>query len=356
MRRASAILTLALLAPAGCVHADDEPAPPPRGPIAIQPGRVTTSWVAQDRLYRDGKPGPLAAAVNSTLIGNLAPVAALDRSGRTLAYTSWRSRRPVLRLRDLATGADRVLAAGAYSGVWRHDGALAYFEAAVPAVRIVRRYVGHIVVRRRPTSPPVRWTRSPGRYVVAAWAGDRLLAYGLRPGWPDLLVLDGPGRARVLGRSTALVAVSPDGRHALVTRYGSTPPLVRVVSVVDGIERSRLRVRRLRWIVEAGSWEADRAVAATNAGLGLFRVSDRTLELEDVFQLDPSVVETGVFEPRLDASGERVAAWIDLHSAPRQAFPGAAVVECDLAERSCTSGPRVSSVPGVRLVYDPSRP
>jgi hypothetical protein len=350
------MLAVGSLALVGCLHAKDEPAGAPRGPIAVQPGRVTAPWVTQNRLYRDGREGRLAAQVNTTLIGNLAPAAAPDRSGRLLAYSSWRRRGPVLRLRDLATGADRLVAAGAYSGVWRRDGALAYFQARVPFVRLVRRYVGHVVVRPRPTSPAVRWTRSAARYVVAAWAGDRLLAYRVGAGWPDLVVLDGPGRVRLLGRSTALVAVSPDGRHALVARYGSSPALVRVVSIADGAELSRLRARRLRWILESGAWEGDRAVASTSAGLGLFRVTDRKLELEDVLPLDPNVVGTGVFEPRFDPAGEQIVAWVELVSAPRQTFPGAAVLECDLAERSCTSGPRVSSVPGVRLVYDPSRP
>jgi hypothetical protein len=356
MRCAWAILALGSLVLAGCLHAEDEPAGAPRRQIAVQPGRVTASWVTQNQLYREGRAGRLAAPVNSTLIGNLAPAAAPDRSGRLLAYSSWRRRGPVLRVRDLATGADRIVAAGAYSGVWRRDGALAYFQARVPFVRLVRRYVGHVVVRARPTSPAVRWTRSAARYVVAAWAGDRLVAYRVGAGWPDLLVLDGPGRVRLLGRSMALVAVSPDGRQALVARYGSSPTLVRVVSIADGAELSRLRARRLRWILESGAWEGDRAVASTSAGLGLFRVTDRKLELEDVLPLDPNVVGTGVFEPRFDASGARVAAWIELHSTPRQTFPAASVVDCDLAERSCTSGPRVPSVPGVRLVYDPSRP
>jgi hypothetical protein len=356
MRCASAILALGWLVLAGCVHGQDEPARAPRGPLAVEPGRVTTSWVTQNQLYREGRAGRLAAVVSSTLIANLAPAAAPDRSGRLLAYSSWRGRGPVLRLRDLATGADRIVAAGAYSGVWRRDGALAYFQAAAPAVRRVRRYIGHVVVRRRATSPAVRWTRSAARYVVAAWAGDRLLVYRIRPGWPDLVVLNGPGRVRLLARATALVAVSPDGRHALLARYGASPPLLRVVSTAHGVERSRLRVRRLRWILESGSWEGDRAVAATSGGLGLFRVTGRNLELEDVLPLDPKVVGTGVFEARFDPAREQIAAWIELVSAPRQTFPSAAVVECDLAERSCTSGPRVSSVPGVRLVYDPSRP
>ncbi len=356
MSRAFAALLLGSLALGGCVHAKNEPAGAPAGAIALEAGRVEASWVAGDRMYGAGGSRQLRGTVNWTLIANLAPAAAPDRSGRLLAYSSWRGRGPVLRLLDFRSGADRVLAPGAFGGVWRRDGAIAHFQATMPALRAPRRYVGHVVVRRRPHARPVRWTRRAGRYVAAAWAGDRLLVYRLGSTWPDLLVLDGPGRVRLLGRSTALVAVSPDGREAFIARYGATPPLVRIMSVASGAEHGRLRVPQVRWILETGSWVGERVSAPSSEGPAVFRVRDRTLELERLLRLDPGALPNGLFEPQLDSSGQRIAAWGELVPPPRQAVPAAAVVECELEARRCVSGRRVSSLLGPRLVRDPSRP
>ena len=340
---------MAALYVAGCAHGEEERAAPRA--LTIVRGEVSARTVVGDRLGS----ARLAAPVSTTLIANLAPAAVPDRTGRRVAYNAWRGDRPVVRVRD---GRDTVLAEGAYSPAWRRDGAIAYFQAsrpALPRVELIRGYRGHVVVRKRLDAGPMRWTRAPGRYVVAGWARERLLAYRITTGWPELLVLDGPHRVRVLARGGALVAIAPDGRRVFVSTYGAEPPLVRVLDVASGRELARRRVPGVRWIVEAGSWRNGRVVASASTGVAVFRVEDGRILLDQVVRLD-RLFPTGVFEPQLDESGRRVTAWGALESQPRQALASAAVVECDLAERRCVRGPQVSTALGPRMVYDPSRP
>ena len=332
----------------GCTHGGGEE---PRE-LTVARGEVTASYVAGDRLG----PNRLAAPVSTTLIANLAPAAVPDPARARVAYGSWRGDRPVVRVRD---GRDRVLAQGAYSPAWRDDGAIAYFQALrpqLPRLDAIRGYRGHVVVRARLDGAPTRWTVAAVRYVVAAWAGERLLAYRITSGWPELLVLDGPGRVRTLARDAALVAVSPDARRVFVSTYGARPPLVRVLDVATGRELARRQVSGVRWIVEAGSWRGDRVAASASTGVAIFRVDRTGIALEQQLRLARLGFPTGVFEPQLDAAGERVTAWGGLESRPRQALAGVVVVECELDARRCVHGPELSGAAGVRLVYDPSRP
>ncbi|MGH3130830.1 MAG: hypothetical protein ACRDNX_08440 [Gaiellaceae bacterium] len=342
-------LVAALLA-AGCTHGGDDGDEPSRA-LTLVRGEIEAPYVAGDRLGSKR----LAAPISTTLIANLAPAAVPDPSGERVAYNSWRGNRPLVRV---AGDRDTVVAEGAYAPAWRRDGALAYVQALepeLPGPEAIRGYRGHVVVRGRLETAPRRWTEAAGRYVVAAWADERLLAYRITTGWPELLVLDAPGRVRVLARDAALVAVAPDGSRVFVSTYGATPPLVRVLDVEGGRELARRTVPAVRWLVEAGSWRDGHVAAGSSVGVALFRVSERGIWVEQLLRLDRVGFTTGVFEPQLDERG-RVTAWGELESRPRQTFAGAAVVECDLAERRCVHGPELSSAVAPRLVYDPSRP
>jgi hypothetical protein len=365
VRRTVVGIVLTALAAGGCLHTGEkqvgDDGASASGRVRVDSVRaLKAAYVSGNHLYgftNAGQPRTLAGAVNTTLFARLSPAAVPDRVGRRLVYTSWRGRRPLLRLHDL-DGGDVVLAQGAYSAAWRRDGALAHFQALKPdlaSLQAIRRYVGHVVVRRSPRAQPVRWTRAAGRYVVAAWARDRLLVYRVTRSWPDLLVLDGRGRSRRLAKAGALVAVSPDGRRAFVASYGTSPAALRVLTIADGREHARASFRRLRWVVESGSWSRDRVVAATSAGIAAFRAAETRIELEQVLAFD-SRFSPALGEPQSDASGERVVTSAELESRPRQAIPSAVVVECNLAERRCAAGPKLPSAPGPRLVYNPSRP
>jgi hypothetical protein len=349
---------------AGCRH--DEPkrsrqvARAASGPVTVleRPRTVSAVYAVGDRVYglRGAREVRLAASINTTLVATLSPAAVPSPDGRVLAYNAWRGRRPLVRVHELESGKDEVLDEGAMSLAWRGDGALAYFKALAPDVGNPRRYRGHLVVRGRSDAPPVRWTRTPGRYLVAAWAGRRLLAYRIGSSWPDLLVADGPGRIRVLAKAGALVAVSPDGGRVFVSTYGASPPVVRVLDVATGGEVARRVVKTLRWVTESGSWAGNFVAAPASAGVAVFRVGARSIALEQALRFDTAGFAVGPFEPHVESAGRRIVGWAELASRPRQALPQATVLDCDRVARRCTQAAPVSTAVGVRLVYDPSRP
>jgi hypothetical protein len=303
-------------------------------------------------LRPDKEPITLDAPVSVTPFGTLSPVAVPDRAGVRVVYNSFQGRRPVLRVYDGA-GRDRPLAEGAYSLAWRDDGAIAYVDALRPELTSFKRYLGHVVVRRSLASRPVRWTTAPARYVVAAWAGPRLLVYRLSArGFPDLLMLDGPGRIRRLAAASALVAVGPRGDRAAVARYAQSPAVVRLLDLSTGRELTRVRLADVRWVVEAGSWAGNRIAAATSAGIAVLRAGPRRLALEQVVRLDRSTFEVGPFEPQLDVRGRTIVAWAEFTPRPREALPPAVVLSCNRLTLRCG---RTTDASGVRLIYNPSR-
>ncbi|HEV3479561.1 MAG TPA: hypothetical protein VG144_08940 [Gaiellaceae bacterium] len=357
--RAPALPLIACLALAGCLHGEEEATretPAPDGVATlVGEGDVDAAFVVANRLHGVGaRPRVLRAAVHAPLVATLAPPAL--RRGDVVAYNAWGRNRPVIRLHNLETGDDVVLEEGAFSLAWRSDGALATFRGVTRVVDDPRKYVGHVVVRAAPYAPRQAWTRTPGRYVVAAWAGKRLLVYRLRRGWPDLVVLDGPGRVRRLTRAGALVAVSPDGRRAFVATYGASPPVVRVLDVGRGVEVSRLTLRPpVRWLLESGSWTGDLVVATVSGGVAMFRVRQGRIELAQVLRLPPTEIPIALHEPR-SADGRRIVGWAEMASRPRQAIASAMLVECDRVALRCVRGVVTSSAAPPRVVYNPSRP
>jgi hypothetical protein len=355
---ATTAAAVAALAP-GCVHDGGKPEGPRIEPITVEEGAsADVPYVVGDRLFGMGgtRPAELAAAVNTMLLGTLAPAVVPARSGAAFAYNTFRGRRPVLRVRR-GPGADSVLDEGAHSVAWSRAGGLAYFKATSADLRDPRRYLGHVVVRRSTSAPATARTPRPGRYVVAAWAQGSVLAYRLGTSFPDLVVLDGPRRQRVLARASALVAVSPDGRRAFVSSYGLTPPVVRLLDVASSRELSRLRVDRqaAAYVLESGSWVEDRVFAATTTGVVVFRVMDDAVELDRVLRTEHEF-PTGILEPRGLDGGRRVVMWGELASQPREAIPRAALVECEVATFRCSRVAVASSAAPPRPVYNPSRP
>jgi len=361
----AALASVVAVLSAGCVHAGDgEQSAPRRGPIVApvtlaERGTSEAAYVVDDRLFRPGGDGPvkLAGAVNANLGASLAPVAVQDPAGTAVVYTSWRGRRPVLRLRDERTGIDSVLEEGAHSAAWDRAGRLAYFKAARPDFGDPRRYLGHVVVRTSRARPSRAWTPRAGRYVVAGWARGTVVAYRLGTGFPDLVVLDRPGRERVLARGSALVALSPDGARAFVSQYGVTPPLVRVLDVASGGEVARLHVdrRAAAYVVESGSWMGERVFATSPTGIVVFRVAATGIAVERVLRTEHQF-PGGVGETRAVGEGGRVVALGELPSQPREAIPRAALVECDVEKFRCVRVAVASSAAPPRPIYNPSRP
>lgn len=326
--------------------------------VASAAGEVALPFGAGDRIFEEsGGTLELAEPASAVLLGTLAPVFVPNPAdARLVAYHSWRRGRPTLRVHDARRGRDLLLAEGALSLAWQRDGRLAYFLAVEPDLGEPKHYLGHIVVRYWPQGTETRWTSSPGRYVVAAWAGRRLLVYRLRTGPPDLLVLEGARRMRLLARAGALVALSPDGRRALLARYGASPPAVRVVDVASGTEVARLTLPDVGSVSESGSWAGDRVAAATSDGIAIFRVREAGLELEQMLRFPPAEFPVPVSEPRLSESGDRVTVWVPLEPRPRQAVSAAVIVECDRFTLRCERSAEFPESPGPRPVYNPSRP
>jgi hypothetical protein len=356
------------------------------GRLAVTRGDVEprVAEVRGDVLSLPGAPGRrLAAAASAPLVGAGAPVGTLSPDGRSLAYNSfgWRRRldrvrsyaeqgirtgdalgSPRVRIRDLATGEDTPFEPGSQSLAWREDGALAYAVGAVPDYRANLPFLARVVVRPARGSAPTPWTETPERSTVLAWAGKTLLLARGEPGaTPDLVALDGPGRARDLALAVTFLGTSPDGAHALVVRGpADTPaPRLELVRVADGHVDSTLFLADARdpvsgeptsWVAPPAAWSGDRVALASSTGLVVLRVSG-AISVEQVLHLDAAARPNGaLLEPRFaDADARTIVAW--------SAIPGtepirAAQLLCDRLALTCVRGPALAPAAVPRPVYD----
>jgi hypothetical protein len=358
------------------------------GTRSAEPPAAKMQTARPPALYTVGKslvgaPGgarvALAAAPVTPLAGWLTPAAVPSPDGRYVAYNAWQAlreddpalswadqgiargdplARPSIRLHDVETGTDDVFADGAYSLAWRSDGAIAYFQGDEPEYRAGVPFRGQIVVRQSPGSPAEVWTTESARYVVVGWAGSTLLAYEEHEGEAlDVLALDGPGRVRMLARSSGLVAISPDGDEAFVERGPeSGPPTVRTIAVATGAVRASLDLTTLDPAVGvagySGDWQSDLVVAPSASGVAVFRIGGGRISLEQAIP----VTGEGVAEPRFAPGGGRVTGWVTTPN-------GGAFVDCDRVSGSCERVVPLPTARGVRgfsawrrPAYNPSRP
>jgi hypothetical protein len=321
----------------------------------------------------------LAAPPVAPLAGWLTPAAVPSPDGRLIAYNAWRElrrddpsqswedqgispgdplARPSIRLHDLESGDDRVLAAGAFSLAWRADGALAYFQGAGRSYRAGVPYVGNVVVRASTGSPARRWTPSRARYVVVGWAGATLIAYVEHEGEAlDVLALAGPGKVRRLARGAGVVAISPDGSKVLLERGPEAgAPRVELVSVASGARLASLDLTTVDPAIGvvgyAGDWEGSLAVAPSSTGLAVFAVTGRRITVIRAIRV---AGEHSVAEPRFAAAG-RITGWTSTAA-------GGAFVDCKRVTGRCGRAVPLPASRGTggyptwrRPVYNPSRP
>jgi len=374
------------IASMGCgrIAAGEGPGPsgvaPPYVTVSTGPPAAPMPFVSGSTIVGlSDAPIQLDATPAGGSMGWLAPVAVPSPDGRAVAYSTFDLLVPIdpersfseqgihpgdaiatpsIRLVDLSSGADDLLAEGAFSVAWRADGALAYFQGQTREYRANEPFLGNVVVRASPGAAPEPWTERPGRYVVAAWAGTRLLVYRRSEGeWLDLLVLDGPGRSRTLAPGASLVAVSPDGSQALVSQQGEaslldiqTGAALATLSLDDGDAASGTP---LRYLAYGGSWVGDLVAAEGGPGLVLLRVSDRQISVTDTIALPPKAFPMPPHEPRLNPDGSRVVAWTPLPGpAGRRLY---SYLECTVPARSCVAGP-AADVGAYYAVYNASRP
>jgi hypothetical protein len=374
--RAIIVLCFFALAASACGSAQTERGaqpPAPRPPAVYTVGRTLFGLPGRETVT-------LGAAPVTPLAGWLTPVAVPSSDGRYVAYNAWHElreddpalswqdqgispgdplARPSIRLYDLESGTDREFVDGGFSLAWREDGAIAYFKGAEREYRAGVRYVGDVFVRDDVRSPARRWTSKTDRYVVAGWAGSRLLVYRVGAGEAlDVLALDGPGKRRVLASDGGLVAINPDGTSALV-EHGpeSGPPRVDLVAVANGARLASLDLTTVDPSVGvvgySGDWEGDVVAASSASGLAIFRITGNRIELAHTLRVAAS--SQGIAEPRF-VGGGRVTGWTSSSS-------GGAFVDCDRASGRCGRAIPIPTARGVegfpawrRPVYNPSRP
>src|SRR5207244_3772727 len=138
----------------------------PSGPIQIAQGTPTAPgvYVSGDVLSSPAGTNAdlapqaqrLSAPASSPLVGGDGPVAAPNRDGHLIAYSTWAWTRdvdwtktfaeqgiangdalgtPTLRLHDTSAKSDTALEAGTFGGAWRSDGAIAYLRGDPPEYR-----------------------------------------------------------------------------------------------------------------------------------------------------------------------------------------------------------------------------
>ncbi len=357
------------------------------GPPEVGPPGL---YLVGDGLY--GVPGrarvQLATHAWAPFSAGLSPVGVASADGRYVAYNSWRELRdtdpaiswedqgikagdglavPSLHVYDLEAGHDSVLQDGGYSIAWRSDGTLAYVKGADPVYRAWVRYVGDVFVQPSLGAPAERWTTEPANYTVVAWAGERLLVYRITEGEHiDTLVLDGPGRVRVLARGQTVVAVSPDGSQVFVEQGPAIGrPIVRVLNIADGTEAASLDLSRVDpavgYVRYGGDWSSDSVVATVAAGLGVFHVEPNAVSLEKVIRLDSAVFPAGAENPQFtDDEGGRIVGQAGGVSG-QDGKPIMVFAVCDLAAAGCqpaipaVAAKAIGRWPAWRsLVYNPS--
>jgi hypothetical protein len=338
------------------------------------------------RLSGFGRPITLTAAGSAPLVGNLGPVAAPSRDRRYVAYNTWqwakpidwqrslndqgiatgdRLGRPQLHLLSLRDGTETAFEPGSFSVAWRPDGTIAYARGNFPDYRANTPFAADVVVRSSIAAAAVVWSRTPEPYLVEGWAGRRLVVRAAADGGRGSLVsFDGPGSERPLADDADLIAISPSGADILVAESAAenAAPAVRLISVADGAEKARLDLTQVvdpvthapvTDVVGLGSWQGDRAVAATSSGLVVFRLAGSDVSVEQVLHVDAATRPGGGFyEPRFGDSDEHtIVAWADL---PAAGSPESAQFTCDRYALTCSESEAVPSTRAPRPVYDPS--
>jgi hypothetical protein len=312
------------------------------------------------------------------LTGALAPLAVSTPGGAYVVYSSWRQLAkikpdtrgqgmstgdpigvPSIRLFDLRSGKDALLATGAASPAVSTTGALAYLAGDSPVVRQNIDYTGRIVVADSADAKPRVWTTRPDRYLPYAWAGSTLLAYRGVPDseGTDLYAFTGPDTSHLVAPNGYAIAVSPDGNEVLAS-VGTR--MLERIRISDGAVADSLALDTSptlpQALMYAGSWRGDRVVANSDRGLVVVNVRGG-LHVEAV--LATPAFPHGVAEP-VFTDDTHVQGWADLpRPTPTASDVGEpsydnALVDCDLATGQCTFGAASPARKWTRWITNPS--
>jgi hypothetical protein len=316
------------------------------------------------------------------LTGSLVPVAARSAGNEFVVYSSWRQLArinpdargqgvsvgqpvgvPSIRLFDLQSGKDELLANGAASPAVSTTGSIAYLAGDSQVVRQNVEYRGRIVVADSREAKPHVWTSMAARYFPYAWAGSELLVYRGVPDseGADLYAYTGPDEAHLLAPDAFAIAVSPDGAKVLAAVGFRTLEVIRVqnAAVEDtmSLDEAQGAPALPHALMYGGSWRGDRIVAKSDRGLVVLNLHGG-LHVESVFSTPD--LPHGINEP-VFVDDTRVQGWADVGK-PQPTPSGSgepaydnALVECDLATVSCSVGRPNPPRQWARWVTNPSR-
>src|SRR5439155_7339292 len=134
--------------------------------------------------------------------------AALSPDGRLVLYVVAHSAGspvgtgivPSLRLIDLATDVDTLVADGACAPAWAPDGRLAYVQGAVAGWSPGSGPLpGAVLVRASPGGRPVEWSLRPAAYQHLRFVAGAILATRIAMDKSELVLFDRPGVQHVVG-------------------------------------------------------------------------------------------------------------------------------------------------------------
>ena len=338
--------------------------------------------VVQTRAGTNRQLGKLGGGdeVIGALTGSLTPVGVTTPDGAYVVYSSWRQLTPIkpdargqglstgdpvgipsVRLFDVRSGKDSLLATGAASPAVSSTGALAYLAGESTVVRQNVEYTGRIVVADSPNAKPRVWTSRPARYLPYAWSGSTLLAYRGVPDseGSDLYGFTGPDTSRLLAANAYVVAVSPDGTEVLASVGTRMLERIRVSdgAVQDSLALDTMGSPGLHAVMYSGSWRGDRVAANSDQGLVVLNVRGG-IHVESQFAT-PSLPH-GINEPAF-TDDTHIQGWADLPDpTPTASDVGEpaydnALVACDLATGRCTIGAANPARSWARWITNPSR-
>ena len=268
---------------------------------------------------------------------------------------------PSIRLFDLRSGKDQLLANGAASPAVSTSGAIAYLAGESQTVRQNVDYLGRIVVADSRNAKPRVWTSMPARYLPYAWAGNDLLVHRGVPDseGADLYAFAGPDEARLLAPDAFAIAVSPDGTKVLASVGIRTLEVIRIAdaAIEDTLSLDRGSANDPHALMYGGSWQGDRIVANSDQGLVVLNTRGG-LHVESLFATPD--FPHGINEPVL-VDETHVQGWADVGKPTAtpagRGEPGYdnAVVDCELTTESCAVDQPNPARKWARWVKNPSR-
>jgi hypothetical protein len=343
------------------------------------------AYVLGDELHRPGEPTlRLSERLFAPLLGQHGVPLAIGSPDRSsIAYHSWRESTPSLRVVDLRTGRDTLLARGAQSLAWGDR--IAYVLGTRATWRKQTSYLGNVVVATRAGAKPSVWTTKPAQYRVIAWAGRALLVAARGCNVPPckgqpargVYALSRPGQLRRTSLSD-VSAVSPDGRFLVgrpLTPGSDDPtPIVevndvgsgRTIAALDLAQAGRGRMPLSEGVPQLGqaTWRGDKIIGVASHGavsvLLVLRFDGRELHLDQALRLDREAradSKYGFFflNPTLIGTGARRVV-VQLEGELRDGGRLATTLTCDLERRSCVRGRALPPRRWLAVVANPSRP